>query len=168
MLQTWLTLGPGLRYGTCKLGLTFRLCGLPYLTIWCRTENHILIITGSFPALRPFWRIFIVKCSSYLSPYASRHDTGEQQVPQTRGLELYTIGSKPTARTISKLYSTTMQDNSEEHLYCQREDLSSRTYEGILVNHGNARIGCESHVSSIRTDTSTDRGIKVTNKVQVI
>jgi hypothetical protein len=67
------------------------------ITIWYLAENHVLIVTGSMPALRPFWRTFLGKWVSFKSgSYSYEKDPSDKQkAGGTNGsFPLRTIGSE--------------------------------------------------------------------------
>jgi hypothetical protein len=137
-----------------------------------RTENHVLIITGSFPALRPFWRILLGKYSSYISSLNSggRSSQHAAQVAHGDGIHLHTVGSTPRVKKISGLYSIAVRDGSEESLNPQQQEGKTRSIEVILSNHGDHRVHNETIVASGNCSSEARHGdarIKVTREVQI-
>ncbi|KAH7110896.1 hypothetical protein B0J11DRAFT_586096 [Dendryphion nanum] len=151
------------------------------ITIWYLAENHVLIIAGSFPALRPFWRTLYGKYTSYRSssnpssdPIKSKNAQGGQNDSYT----LHTVGSTPRNKKRPGLYSTQGgKDSSEESLNpatkTEGEGMveEGSVLEAILVNHGDGRIenlakvrgGCGRKGAEGR-----DTEIRVTREVQVV
>jgi hypothetical protein len=143
------------------------------LTYPSRTENNVLIIAGSFSALRPFWRVVIGKYNLYLSSDASRRDLprGEhRQATEEKELHVYTVGSKPKTGKMPNLYSTTIRVSSEERLCPQQDGISAETIEGILHNHGDDRFERRAHIASNRdggVSPSDGMRITVTSEVEI-
>ncbi|KAF3033322.1 hypothetical protein E8E12_003716 [Didymella heteroderae] len=143
------------------------------ITIWYLTENNVLIIAGSFPALRPFWRVVMGKYSSYLSSNSSRKTPRRDEHGQTaedKELHIYTVGSKPKAGKRPNLYSTNIRVSSEERLCPPTEGVSVETVEGILHNHGDDRFECQAHIASTCSggkSTSDGMRITVTSEVEI-
>lgn len=96
------------------------------ITIWYLAENHVLIVTGSMPALRPFWRAVQGKFSSYRSGSSSygkdpENQSSNKKSKQSGGsIHMPTIGSmRYNARKgpVPGPYSVELRgDSSEESL----------------------------------------------------
>ncbi|KAF2118234.1 hypothetical protein BDV96DRAFT_629809 [Lophiotrema nucula] len=85
------------------------------ITIWYLTENHVLIITGSMPALRPFWRTIYGRYSSYVSSSKSRNSFNPSSSnKKSESYHLPTIGSARNKANITNPYSVAMRDESSE------------------------------------------------------
>ncbi|KAH6613064.1 hypothetical protein C7974DRAFT_476163 [Boeremia exigua] len=127
------------------------------ITIWYLTENNVLIIAGSFPALRPFWRIVVGKYISYASSDASRkaYRPSETKRAGDRELQVYTVGSKPKPTRAPNPYSTTTRLSSEESL-CPRDNLTSgEIIEDVTRNHGDNRFEPLANIASTRNRAFT-------------
>ncbi|KAH7401403.1 hypothetical protein BKA66DRAFT_102943 [Pyrenochaeta sp. MPI-SDFR-AT-0127] len=136
------------------------------ITVWYLTENHVLIITGSFPALRPFWRVVVGKYSSYRSSNKSSSLKNDSRRTQGDLVALHTIGSTPREKRVVGPYSVNMRDSSEESL-TERKYADTESLEGIL-NYGDHRAKVSSKVDDKRRGGESETSITVTREVEII
>jgi hypothetical protein len=90
------------------------------ITIWYLAENHVLIVTGSMPALRPFWRAVSGKLGSYRTSSYDKDASGSNKKQSGGSIHMPTIGSiRYNARKgpVPGPYSVELPgDSSEESL----------------------------------------------------
>ncbi|CAO2648175.1 Nn.00g074420.m01.CDS01 [Neocucurbitaria sp. VM-36] len=141
------------------------------ITIWYLTENHVLIIAASFPALRPFWRTLIGKYSSYRS--SNKSGSSSQSPSQKRddaSFPLPVVGTATKVKRKPGLYSIPVGDSSEESLNPQHREGETESVEAILSYHGDQRIDHTTRVTggnSVVRPGAGDPSIRVTREVNV-
>ncbi|KAF2259696.1 hypothetical protein CC78DRAFT_620841 [Lojkania enalia] len=104
------------------------------ITIWYLTENHVLIVTGSMPALRPFWRTIYGKYSSYKSSSYDKQ-TDSNKPTGSGSIHLPTIGSTrfgQKSRTPGP-YSIAIRDDSSEESVGRRVDPKGGDSESVEI-----------------------------------
>jgi hypothetical protein len=102
------------------------------ITIWYLSENHVLIIAGSMPALRPFWRTVYGRYTSYKSSSNGDYRSSGKRSGGSRSIGLATIGGTQRKRDVQDPYSVNMPDESSE------ESLQRKMQEGTKRGKGDA------------------------------
>ncbi|KAF2128496.1 hypothetical protein P153DRAFT_432134 [Dothidotthia symphoricarpi CBS 119687] len=137
------------------------------LTIWQLTENHVLIIAGSIPALRPFWRTIVGKYTSFRSTGQSTPSGHLSNKPRGGDFHMLTVGSTPSRKSKSGLYSHTAKDESKENLTDRREEADTESVEPILSHYGRL----QTHITrgnGTKIPDRSDTSITVTSVVEVV
>lgn len=155
-----------------KLCLPWDICRNE-LMLRYRVENHILIIAGSCPALRPLWRVTVGKYSSYLSSsYGSKnsksHSRSKADTDQL--VSLQTIGHRSKTRKTPNMFSTTIDGDSQEDLYVNKNKIfDEQSLEHVLVNHGSDDVGYQSEVTKGHANelAPAEGGIQITTTREV-
>jgi hypothetical protein len=110
------------------------------ITIWYLVEIHVLMIAGSMPALRPFWRVVVGRYITFKS--SSNHNGYPMGIKKASGddsVTLNTIGGTQRHREVPGPYSVAMhEDNSEGDIQQSgrgdKKSADSESVEMILSN----------------------------------